>query len=115
MHRALATAALAFLVTAAAYAQSTLTGKWEGQTPNGFALTLDLKATSTELTGTVTREAETATITEGRIDKNRFSFTAALGGQTETVVGELDGDQVKVWLERQGPERAITLKRAKGK
>jgi hypothetical protein len=90
----------------------TLTGKWRGQTPNGFELLLDLTATGQTLTGNLIREGESSPITEGSVTKNTFTFKAApSGGQVEGFSGQLEGDGIKVWLDRQGPTRAASLKR----
>jgi hypothetical protein len=40
------------------------------------------------------------------VSKNAFTFTATLNEQTETFTGELAGDEIKVWLDRQGREMA---------
>ena len=47
------------------------------------------------------------------MSKNTFTFKATLGGQAEALSGELGEDQVSVWLDRQGREGAIVLKRVK--
>ena len=49
------------------------------------------------------------------MSENTFTFKAKLNDQTETFSGELAGDEIKVWLDRQGPERAIVLKRVTSK
>jgi len=115
MHRLLTSTTVALLLTAVAFAQSTFTGKWRGQTPNGFQLVLDLKATESTVTGTLTREDTTIPITEGKVTKNTLTFKATLEDQTESFTGEVAGDQLTVWLDRQGRERAATLTRVKGK
>ena len=115
MKRLLTSTALALLLAAVAFAQSTITGKWQGQTPNGLALTLDLKATDSTVTGTLTREDTTVPITDGKVTKNTLTFKATLSEQTESVTGEVSGDQLTVWLDRQGRERGTTLTRVKAK
>ena len=94
-------------------ATTSLTGKWQGQTPNGSSLMLDLIQKDQQLTGTLTREGEPAPITSGKVSKNTFTFTATLSGTPETVEGTVDNDNMKAWLTRQGPERAAVLKRVK--
>lgn len=89
----------------------TLTGKWQGQTPNGMSLMMDLTASGQTLTGTLTREAESTPITDGKISKNTFTFSGTLGGMPETIEGTFEGDTLKAWLARQGPERTVVLKR----
>ena len=94
-------------------ATASLTGKWQGQTPNGFTLVLDLVEKDQALTGTVTREGELIPIAGGKVSKNTFSFTATLDGTAETIEGTVDSNDMKAWLTRQGPERAAVLKRVK--
>jgi len=94
-------------------AATSLTGKWQGQTPNGFSLILDLVQNDQTLTGTVTREGELIPIAGGKVSKNTFSFTATLDGTAETIEGTVDSTDMKAWLTRQGPERAAVLKRVK--
>ena len=94
-------------------APTSLTGKWQGQTPNGFSLVLDLVQKDQALTGTVTREGELIPIAGGKVSKNTFSFTATLDGTAETIEGTVDSNGMKAWLTRQGPERAAVLKRVK--
>jgi len=95
------------------HAQAGLTGKWQGLTKNGFQVALDLTATGTELTGTLTREGQTTKITDGKVSKNTFTFKATLDDQTEGFTGELAAGELTVWLDRQGRERAAVLKRVK--
>ena len=113
MQRILALALL-LACTAGAAAQASLTGKWQGETPGGSSLALDLTVKDTALTGTLTRETEKSPITEGKVTKEAtFTFKATLGGQTETFAGELKGDELRIWLERQGPAKTVTMTRVK--
>jgi len=93
------------------HAQAGINGKWEGKTRNGFEVKLDLTATETTLTGTLTREGQSSAIVDGKVSKNTFTFKATLNDQTEGFTGELDQDQLKVWLDRQGPSMAAVFKR----
>ena len=116
MLRLLTSTTVALLLTAVAFAQSTVTGKWEGQTPNGFKIVLDLKATESTVTGTLTREDTTVPIAEGKATKNTAARSRPRSSdQTESFTGEVAGDQLTVWLDRQGRERAATLTRVKSK
>ena len=90
-----------------------LTGKWQGETRNGLQVVLDLTATDTALTGTLTREGTPSTIRDGKVSKNTFTFKAVLGDQDEGFTGELAGDQITVTLDRQAPAGAVILKRIK--
>ena len=107
-------AAIVLTCSLVADAQATLTGKWQGETSNGTALALDLVVEEATLTGTLTREGVSTPLTEGKVSKNTFTFKAKINEQTEAFSGELTGDQLKVWLDRQGPSRAAVLQRAKG-
>ena len=108
-------AALVLTLAAGSYAQAGITGKWQGETGNGNQLVLDLTAKGTELTGTLTRNnSDKAPISDGKVAKNTITFKATLNDKAEGFTAEVDGDQMKIWLDRQGPERAIVLKRVKG-
>jgi hypothetical protein len=104
---------MALALATVVHAEAALTGKWQGETPNGAEIILDLSATETALTGTLTRNGQPATIHDGKVSKNTFTFKATLNDQAEGFTGQLDGDEMKVWLDRQGPERAAVLKRIK--
>lgn len=94
-------------------ATTSLTGKWQGQTPNGMSLILDLIQKDQTLTGTLNREGESAPINNGKVSKNTFTFVASLSGTAETIEGTVENDDMKAWLTRQGPERTAVLKRVK--
>jgi hypothetical protein len=107
--------ALVVVLSASAYAQAALTGKWRGTTNAGAELVLDLIAKETTLTGTLTRDGQTSTLSDGQISKNTFTFSAQVSDRVETFAGQVTGDEITIWLERQGPERAIMLKREKAR
>ncbi len=113
MLKVLAVFTLALLVTPVLQAQNSISGKWHGTTRNGMQVVLDLKAADAELKGTVTRDGQASTITQGKVSKNTFTFNAILGDQTEALTGEVDGEQLKVWLDRQGREGTVVFNRAK--
>ena len=93
-------------------AQASLTGKWEGATPNGTPVVLDLSATGTSLTGTVTHGEQVFKITDGTVSKDSFAFKVTHDQGTDALSGTLAGGEVRVWLDRQGPESTIVFKRA---
>lgn len=105
--------AVSMLAPVLAAAQATVTGTWEGQTPNRQAVVLELDAKGTALTGTMTVGGEKAAIELGKVAKNTVSFSVAMGGGTEAFTGELDADELTIWMDDRGPRAAITLKRAK--
>ena len=88
-----------------------LVGKWQGQTPNGMSLALDLTGDDRSFRGTLTREGETMPITDGTISKNTFTFKVTIESQVENIEGTWENDQLKAWLTRQGPERTAVLTR----
>ena len=75
-------------------AQTSLTGRWQGQTPNGMSLILDLVQKDETLTGTINREGETIPISNGKVSKNTFTFTATLDGAAETIEGTVENDDM---------------------
>ena len=118
MKRILTVTALALMLTAVVHAQAKLTGKWEGETKSGSPVVLDVKATDTEVTGTLTVDGKPAPIADGKVSKNTFTFQATFdegGGRshTEGLTGELAGDQITLWLDRQGHSSDAILKRVK--
>ena len=72
---------------------------------------LNLTASEKELTGTFTRNGQSMSITDGKVSKNTFTFKTTMKDQTQEFSGEIDGDQLKVWMDRQGPSAAAVLKR----
>ena len=111
--RALIPSLTIVVLSAVVLAQGTLTGQWERATNGGAKFSLDLVAKDTALTGTLTRNAETTKIADGKVSKNTFTFKATFGDGAESLAGEFTGDEMKIWLERQGPTNAIVLKRLK--
>ncbi len=104
-------AAMVLMITGLA-AQHALNGAWHGETRNGSAIVLTLAVEADALSGTLTRNGEPATLSDGKLSKQQFTFKATINDQTEGFSGELAGDAIKVWMDRQGPDTAITLRRA---
>jgi len=113
MKKLAVTLAVTVALSTIALAQSAVTGKWEGQTPNGSSLALDTAAKSATLTGTMTVGTEKSPLTDGKVSKNTLSFTVSMEGGTEAFTGEVSGDAMKIWMDSRGPNAAITLKRVK--
>jgi hypothetical protein len=80
-----------------------------------------LVAKETSLSGTISRNGQVSKITDGKVSKTvdgnaskiSFTFKATLGERVEELSGELAEDEIRIWLERQGPSTAIRLKRVK--
>ncbi len=105
----------AIVLTAAvlARAETGLTGTWQGETDGGASIVLDLTVKGTTLTGTLVRDGQRTPLSNGKVSKNTFTFKATLNERTEGFSGELAGGPIRIWLDRQGPSKAIVLKRAK--
>src|SRR5206468_9315206 len=109
--RSIVVASLCAVQILAASAQAGFAGKWQGETGNGRAITLDLKVKGQQLTGTFTLAQQAAEITEGKVADKTFSFKAMVQGRTPLMSGEMVGDQVKLTVE--GVSNPVMLKRAK--
>ena len=93
-------------------AQQTVTGRWEGLTPNRSPILLELASRGADLTGTMSVGDEKSPIENGKTSKGGFTFRVAMGGGVEAFTGELAGAELKLWMDDRGPASAITLKRA---
>lgn len=113
MRRLVGTTVAGLMAVTILTAQSTIAGTWQGETGGGASIVLDLTVKGTTLTGTLTRDGQSTPISDGKVSKDTFSFKAKLNEQLEGLSGERTGEDLKVWLDRQGPSRAIVLKRAK--
>ena len=105
--------ALTFLVWVTA--QTALTGKWQGKTGgSGQAVVLDVTVKGSALTGTLTVNGETSEVSEGKVSKNTFTFKATVEGRAnEGFTGEVGTDQVRLWPDSLGADRAVVLTRAR--
>lgn len=118
MKKVLTSIAIAAVLAAVVHAQSKLTGKWAGESKSGSPIVLDLKATETTVSGTLTVDGKPATIADGKVSKNTFTFQATFDegrarSHTEGLTGELAGDQMTLWLDQQGHSTDAVLKRVK--
>jgi len=107
--------ALALALPALLAAQTALTGKWQGKTGGSSqAIVLDVTAKGTALTGTLTVNGETSKIAEGKVSKDTFTFKATLEGRAnEGFTGEVGTDQVRLWPDSLGADRAVVLTRSR--
>jgi hypothetical protein len=113
MTRLTGTLALALTLSMLLHAQGALTGEWHGQTPSGASILMALTANGSALTGTMTVGPQKSAIESGKVSKNTFAFSVAMGGGTEAFTGEVAGDEIRMWMDDRGPSTAITLKRVK--
>jgi hypothetical protein len=104
---------LVIALSAVLVAQESATGRWQGKTPNGASILLELAAKGNDLTGTMTVGAQKSAIENGKVSKNTFNVRVTMRGGTEEFTGEINGDEIKMWMADRGPSSAITLKRVK--
>jgi hypothetical protein len=99
-----------------------VTGTWSGsaQSPDGgggFDLTFTFKQDGSTLTGTVTGgQGDPLTITNGKVEGDKISFSVSFNGTTITHEGTVTGDEIKLTSKSgdgQFPAMSLTLKRAK--
>jgi hypothetical protein len=110
--RDLLAVALACATGAALNAQTGFSGKWEGETPAGKAILLDITAKGKQLTGTLNVDKVPSTIADGTVDDKTFSFKASVEGHDGiTFSGRMAGENLE--LTPHGMGQTVTLKRAK--
>lgn len=107
--------AVAIVMAAALHAQAGLTGQWQGESPGGDQVVLDVKAAAAVLTGTLTVDGRRQTLIDGKVSKNTFTFTITLppNDAVQAFTGEFAEDQMKLWMDERGPSNAAVLKRVK--
>jgi hypothetical protein len=113
MKRTAITTVLLLVLPITLSAQTGLSGKWEGKTPKGSDVLLDLSVEQETLTGTLTIRGETETIAGGKVSKKTFTFKVTHDGETQAFSGEFGGDEIKIWTDSGGAASAAVLKRAK--
>ena len=92
--------------------EAELTGKWQGTTPSGRRLMLDLKVDGQQLSGHLSLGEQTAEIIQGEVEGQTFSMTAgALEGRAIVADGRLVGEDIELTV--QGVASPLTLKRVK--
>ena len=108
--------------TLRAHAATDVTGTWTGSisAPDGngsFDLTFTFKQDGTTLTGTATaQQGEPITITNGKVDGDKISFSVPVNGTTITHDGSINGDEIKLTTKSSDgsfPGSTLTLKRVK--
>lgn len=96
-------AACMFLISCNASKTDGIAGKWQASVgPNGdMVVTYIFKVDGETLTGTVTSpRGDEQEIQNGKINGNEFSFEVTMRDRTMTQTGVLDGDVIKLKMER---------------
>lgn len=108
---------IVFVIPVLLMAQAALAGKWQGKTGgSGQVVVLDVMVKDAMLEGTLTINKETSKIADGKLSKNAFTFKATIDGrQDETFNGEIGDEQLRLWPESLGRERAVILTRIEAK
>jgi hypothetical protein len=115
------TAVVMALTTATALAAD-FTGTWTGEMAGGnggFQISFTFKQDGAKLTGTVQGpQGDPITISDGKIDGDKISFSVSFNGMTITHEGTINaaGDEIKLTTKSsdgQFPGGEMTLKRAK--
>jgi hypothetical protein len=115
----LSAALLVALYASSAFAAD-VTGKWtaEDKDPDGnpSTITYVFKREGTQLTGTVAIPAETANISNGKVDGDKVSFVAVFSFGAITHEGTVHGDEMTLSVKSDDTSfttHDITLKRSK--
>ena len=111
MKRIVAATFVALILAVVVQAQNGLAGKWAGETKTGASVTLELTVKGTVLTGTMTNAGESLSLEDGTVAKNTFTFSVTHQETKVDFTGEFTGNDMLVWMDRQGRDRAAVLKR----
>lgn len=115
MKKIIAGMAVGVLMAVVVQTQAAMSGRWQGESPNGSHVVLEVKASDTALTGTLTVDGQRLTLADGKVAKNTFTFTVTLppNNAEQPFTGELTQDQIRLWMNRRGPANAAVLTRSK--
>ncbi len=105
------TTILVFVVCVAVQAQGGVSGKWQGTTPSGQPIVLDVKVKAERLTGTFSLGGQTVQITDGTADATTCTFKVTVDDRTHTFSGRLAGEGLE--LSSEDIEKPVTLHRVK--
>ena len=119
MNKLMAGVIVGLLMAASAFAAD-IDGKWTGSmsTPGGdFEQSFNLKAEGAKLTGTMQGfDGSTIKIEDGKIDGNKFSFSATIDFSGMSIMlnytGTVEKDQMKMTMEAMGMPIDLVLKKS---
>ena len=112
--RSLATLGLVLVFAAAAAAQGGFAGTWQGKTPAGAPVMMQLTSTAGTLAGTITIDKDKGKVRVHKTAGNTLHFDAGMEGVTNAFTAELkDGSLSVIRISPHGPSAPIVLKKAK--
>jgi hypothetical protein len=92
-----------------------VTGKWKGISDSGNEIALNLTVKGADLTGTVTVNGTEKPISNGKVDKDRLSFSmpALYGAGTVAATGKVEGDELLLSFDTPVGTINVPMKRLK--
>ena len=112
--RSVVTFGLAVLFGIAALAQGNFAGTWQGKTPAGAPVLMELTTKGSTITGTITIDKQKGKVRVNKTAGNMLHFDAGMEGVTNAFTAELkDGGLSVIRISPHGPSAPLVLKRAK--
>ena len=112
--RSVVTFGLAVLFGIAVLAQGNFAGTWQGKTPAGAPVRMELAAKGSTITGTITIDKQKGKVRVNKTAGNTLHFDAGMEGVTNAFTAELkDGGLSVIRISPHGPSAPLMLKRAK--
>ena len=105
------------LGTITAFAQETLSGKYEGTAKGGSAdlqITLELKNEGGKVSGQLTNGATTIAVTDGSLMDGRLSLKLGEAAKDGLLTAKVDGDKLTGDWVSGSQKRTLELKKASG-
>ncbi len=92
-------AALVLIFSTASALAADITGSWSGDMGGQVQLTFTFKQDGAKLTGSVQGPQDPITITDGKVEGDKISFTVSFDGNTIHHTGTITGDTIKLTTE----------------
>jgi hypothetical protein len=112
--RSVVTLAVTLVLASAALAQDGFAGTWQGKTPAGAPVLMQLASNAGTLAGTITIDKEKGKVRVHKTAGSTLHFDAGMDGVTNAFTAELkDGGLSVVRISPHGPSAPLVLKRVK--
>ena len=112
--RSVASFGLAVMFGIATLAQGGFAGTWQGKTPAGAPVLMELTASDGKVAGTITIDKQKGKIRANKMDASTLHFDAGMDGVTNAFTAELkDGGLSVIRISPHGPSAPLVLKRTK--